>query len=391
MTPPPLSEWLNELLLALQWLQNLVLLAWYWLTGQTTDFGQPAWPLEHRVAAEVLRIDHPLARQVLYSLIGAPLLLLTLIVALCWRRLRWWLLAGFVLGVGLIPWPTPELVFTTAYPSSFHQSPTLFAADSIVRGRTLYQQNCLSCHGADGSGQGERASSLSRWPPHLASPLLGRKADGELAWHILHGMQDHRGQPTMPGFAGQISPDDVWALLDYMKALGAGTGVQQQGLWPIPLALPDFTVQCENQPPQPLHQMRNRQRVRLIAAGSEADANWLEDPRLLTIMLTPDADTQRHPQMQCWSDSRAAWDSLALMAGVAENAFAGVQFLADRQGWLRARSLDIWSDSDFLCTSTSDTDGAPAAASPRPADGLGELIDRMDAEPVRYVKGGFAH
>ena len=65
MTPPPLSEWLNELLLALQWLQNLVLLAWYWLTGQTTDFGQPAWPLEHRVAAEVLRIDHPLARQVL--------------------------------------------------------------------------------------------------------------------------------------------------------------------------------------------------------------------------------------------------------------------------------------------------------------------------------------
>jgi hypothetical protein len=56
-------------------------------------------------------------------------------------------------------------------------------------------------------------------------------------------------------------------------------------------------------------------------------------------------------------------------------------------GWLRARGEagTTWSDADFLCTSASRTSGTSRAS------GLDTLIARMDAEPVRYVKGGFIH
>ncbi|MDT4889844.1 hypothetical protein FQZ97_1266010 [compost metagenome] len=92
------------------------------------------------------------------------------------------------------------------------------------------------------------------------------------------------------------------------------------------------------------------------------------------------------------ADSAAAWEALALIAGTDQ--LAGTQLIADRDGWLRARGAPGkagWSDDDLLCRS----ERAPAAwgqgAAALPADGLGALIARMDAQPVRFVKGGFIH
>ncbi|MFP3616385.1 cytochrome c, partial [Paraburkholderia sp. SIMBA_050] len=88
----------------------------------------------------------------------------------------------------------------------------------------------------DGRGEGPLAASLSRWPPTLAGPLLGRRADGELFWHVVAGMRGRDGQPTMPAFGTTLGDADVWAVIDYMKALSAGTGARLQGTWPTPLA-----------------------------------------------------------------------------------------------------------------------------------------------------------
>jgi hypothetical protein len=95
----------------------------------------------------------------------------------------------------------------------------------------------------------------------------------------------------------------------------------------------------------------------------------------------------------CVADSAAAWEALSLIAGTDQ--LAGTQLIADRDGWLRARGAPGkagWSDDDLLCRS----ERAPAAtteqgAAAPPADGLGALIARMDAQPVRFVKGGFIH
>lgn len=92
------------------------------------------------------------------------------------------------------------------------------------------------------------------------------------------------------------------------------------------------------------------------------------------------------------ADSAAAWEALSLIAGTDQ--LAGTQLIADRDGWLRARGAPGktgWSDDDLLCRS----ERAPVAwgqgAAAPPADGLGALIARMDAQPVRFVKGGFIH
>jgi hypothetical protein len=74
---------------------------------------------------------------------------------------------------------------------------------------------------------------------------------------------------------------------------------------------------------------------------------------------------------------------------VPETALSGTQMLADQAGWLRARSAGktAWSDADLICKSLQ----PGAAAGGIPAEGLAAVLGRMDAEPVRFVKGGLIH
>ncbi len=384
-----MTEWVNHLLVILQWLQHLVLTCIFWLTGTVTEFGQPAWIFSRRIAAEMLRIDHGLARQMVASMIGASVLLLLLVVWIVWKRRRWQILIVFVVVLWVVPWPSSDIVLTDAYPTSFHQSTTGFSTDTIVQGGDLYRQYCVSCHGVDGKGQGELAASLKQWPPNLASQLLGSRADGEVAWRIMHGMQSRTGEVTMPGFQGRITPDEVWSLMDYMKALAAGEGAKRDGVWPIPVPLPDFVVTCDKQAPTTLRMLRNRQRVRLVATGSSAPV--IEDPRLWTIMVgRKGSAVNASNDIACSSDDDGVWQSLALIAGTTSENFSGVQFLADRDGWLRARTVTTWGSSDFLCRSDEIVPTNNQADTVL-AGGLDDLIQRMDKEPVQYVKGGFSH
>ncbi|MNR33884.1 hypothetical protein D3C85_1516010 [compost metagenome] len=111
----------------------------------------------------------------------------------------------------------------------------------------------------------------------------------------------------------------------------------------------------------------------------------------MTVQLLPPGAKAAGVTADCVADSPAAWEALALIAGTDQ--LAGMQLIADRDGWLRVRGQPGqagWSDDDLLCRSDS-----PPAASAKgtvlPPDGLGALIARMDAEPVRFVKGGFIH
>jgi hypothetical protein len=194
----------------------------------------------------------------------------------------------------------------------------------------------------------------------------------------------------MPAFSLRFSDTDIWAVLDYMKVLAASGGARAGG-WPLPVALPVLSVRCGDGPAQPLARWRDGQRLRLIAAdAASAGRVPLEDPRLRTLLVTPDGTLPplASPfQARCVAEGRDAWPVFAAIAGATPQTFAGTQLLADRDGWLRARGEagTTWSDADFLCTSASRTSGTSRAS------GLDTLIARMDAEPVRYVKGGFIH
>ncbi|HEX7867555.1 MAG TPA: cytochrome c [Variovorax sp.] len=388
MGGPPEAGWLNLLIGLLQGAQLWLLrvLDALGLAGQS--HGQPAWPWAHRLSGENLLIDLGQARRLGLTLLVLAAALLALLLALLWRRRGVWLAAVAALLVVAAPWPEGNVVLVPAYPTSFHASPTGFTADSIERGRLLYAAQCVACHGADGRGQGPLASAQAVWPPDLGGPLLWRRADGDVLWHVMNGMRDRRGAPTMPGFGTTLSDADAWALIDFMKAQGAGESLRAAGLWTQPIAPPDVTVQCSNKPPRRLGSWRG-QRLRIVAADAGAQP-LLDDPRLVTVFLAPDAKAAASHAGDCISASPAAWAAFSLVAATTQ--LAGTQFIVDRDGWLRARGepgKGAWSDDDLLCR----TEQAPRGQTPQPLapDGLGALIARMDAEPVRFVKGGFVH
>lgn len=396
MSGPPPQVWLNTLLTLIRDAQLALLHGWHTLGLSGDIHGQPAWPWTRRIAGETLLIDLGLARQLAYSLLAIAVALACVVIAGLWRRRRLPWLGVAALALVLAPWPSPALLFTPATPTSFHTSPTRFSVTTIAAGARIYAQHCVTCHGADGRGEGLAVTTLTRWPPTFASPLLGRRAEGELFWHIADGLRDGQGQPTMPAFGGRIDDAGTWAVIDYIKALAAGTGAATQDSWPIPLRLPEVTVRCGHDAPRPLAAWRGTQRVRVVAFDGPADALPLEDPRFLTLLVTRDARPLAHvPQFRagCVALSTDAWPAFARIAGTEASQLSGVSLLADGRGWLRARApagRDAWRETDLLCT-TGQAGTPPPVAQPAPRDGLTALLLRMDAEPVRFVQGGFVH
>jgi mono/diheme cytochrome c family protein len=386
MSSVPDADWLNLLIGLLQGAQLQLLRVLDALGLVVQAHGQPAWPWGQRLSGENLLIDLGQARRLGLTVVVLAAAFIVLMLALFWRRRRIWLVALTTLLVVLAPWPEANVVLVPAYPSSFQQSPTGFTAASIDRGRVLYAAHCVACHGTDGKGQGPLAAAQPVWPPNLAGPLQWRRADGDVLWHVLNGVRDRRGATTMPAFGPALRDEDAWALIDFMKAQGAGESLRAAGLWTQPIAPPDMAVQCKGKPLRMLSSWRG-QRLRIVAAGGEQPL--LEDPRMVTVFLKPEAQASNGQLGDCVADAPAAWSAFSLIA--ATDRLAGTQFIVDRDGWLRARGepgKNEWSDDDLLCR--TDSPGR-VDSQPLPLDGLGALIARMDAEPVRFVKGGFVH
>ena len=95
------------------------------------------------------------------------------------------------------------------------RSPLTVNAGDLVRGQSLFRAKCQSCHGADGAGHGPDSD-----PSHPAGDLTdGRAAlrnpDGVLFYKIWNG----RAKPTMPAMKLDLTRDDVWLLVAYVKTL----------------------------------------------------------------------------------------------------------------------------------------------------------------------------
>ncbi|RDS98386.1 cytochrome c, partial [Burkholderia contaminans] len=253
------------------------------LTGDAD--GQAAWPWAHRIALETLRIDAALTRQLAFAVAATALAVVLACVALASRK---WRVASALAALAVAwfaPWPPSSLWLSPAVPTSFQRDPAPFSVSNVMRGAHLYAQHCAACHGADGRGEGPLAATLPRWPPTFAGALLARRLDGELFWRVRHGTRDEHGAPTMPGFAAALGPQDTWAVLDYLKALAAGSGAQAEGAWPVPVPLPALDVRCGAAAPEPLERWREGQRVRIVALAPGATPPP-EDPRWQTLLVT---------------------------------------------------------------------------------------------------------
>jgi cytochrome c553 len=89
---------------------------------------------------------------------------------------------------------------------------------NIEHGWQLYQELCVSCHGAGRRGDGEGRFVLKALPQDLREPLfLVRRTDSELVRAILQGGLAVRRSKEMPAFAAELSEQDAQDLVALLR------------------------------------------------------------------------------------------------------------------------------------------------------------------------------
>ncbi|MCP4358156.1 MAG: c-type cytochrome [Chloroflexi bacterium] len=120
-------------------------------------------------------------------------------------------LAAFWLG-------TLQLVtfFNEDYtPTKFKTNPILPDVESVAVGQSIFNENCVPCHGTVGRGDGPIANTLNPPPADFASGHTDTHPDGDLYYWILNGIEDTQ----MPAFKEQFSVEEVWHLVNYVRRL----------------------------------------------------------------------------------------------------------------------------------------------------------------------------
>ena len=103
------------------------------------------------------------------------------------------------------------------------RNPLPATAENIAAGSKIYAENCASCHGAQGFGDGEAGRELQPPPANLAF-TVGRPiaSDGFLFWAITEGGE--KLNTAMPAFADVLSERQRWQLILFLRRVLAGGG-----------------------------------------------------------------------------------------------------------------------------------------------------------------------
>ncbi|HMN62608.1 MAG TPA: cytochrome c [Anaerolinea sp.] len=89
---------------------------------------------------------------------------------------------------------------------------------AIDAGKTLYTQNCESCHGPKGLGDGPAGASLDPHPGNLENAVKDA-GDAYMFWVINEGGAAAGRSASMASYKGILTEDEIWKILAYVKTL----------------------------------------------------------------------------------------------------------------------------------------------------------------------------
>jgi len=79
-----------------------------------------------------------------------------------------------------------------------------------------YAQQCAMCHGESGAGDGTAAVAMRLEPASFVdSTFQESRTDEQIAHSISAGID-----PTMPGYAETLDPEQIASLVSYIRGLG---------------------------------------------------------------------------------------------------------------------------------------------------------------------------
>jgi len=103
----------------------------------------------------------------------------------------------------------------TAYQNA--KNPLPATQQNIAAGKQLYADQCASCHGAKGVGDGEAGRELNPKPANIAFVMDKPIAtDAFLSWTLAKGGVSLK--TAMPGFKDVLSDKERWQVIHYLRA-----------------------------------------------------------------------------------------------------------------------------------------------------------------------------
>lgn len=260
--------------------------------------------------------------------------------------------AGMLAALAVCAW----LLTVPAHPTTYFRSPIRYTADAITRGAALYAQNCAVCHGPFGYGDGPAAASLAVKPANLSEHFFHHR-EGDILWLLQHGIA---GTP-MPGFGDRIGEDGLWKLITFMRAQAEaekGKAINDSVEPWRRVVAPDFTFQIDRGKQESLAQLRGHNVVLLVfytlpeslpRLRALAEAKGTLHRAGVRVLAVPMAETPIalrgvpgiDASILADPDSRvvAAYTMFSRTGEVQRvpRVPEHIEFLIDRQGYLRAR------------------------------------------------------
>ncbi len=132
--------------------------------------------------------------------------------------------AGGEFNIKISRVPATERRAAKATKSPFEATPEILAEGKEI---FLGRGGCISCHGAEGKGDGAGAKNLPIQPRNFTNPKFNKyRTPGEMMWVLKNGSMGQTGRVPGTGMLpvvqpnGFISETDGWKVLLYERSLG---------------------------------------------------------------------------------------------------------------------------------------------------------------------------
>jgi mono/diheme cytochrome c family protein len=113
------------------------------------------------------------------------------------------------------PAVTPEPASATPQAAPPMKNPVKATAESQAKAKSVYQIDCAMCHGDNGNGKSDLATSMTLTLADWTDPKsLADKSDGELFNIIRNG----KGDKMPPEAQARASDAEVWNLVIYIRS-----------------------------------------------------------------------------------------------------------------------------------------------------------------------------